>query len=334
VLPPAGGAKDDAADAADEVASVAESSILYDEFGHALPPPPPVQTLRKEASGMFSRELFWLFMMLLAITISETNSIRDNAHPTYFNIFTVLFELSSAFGGVGLSIGYPGSPLSLAGQFNSFSKLVLIAAMLAGRQRGLPTSIDPAVYLPALLSTKEAAEATSTAPDASAAVQSLVQMSVQMFDAGRRRPMASIRSIFGPQAAASSKQTPTSGASDAAGTRAPLSPRLAGEATPRLAGAVSPRLGGMAGPKLAGAASPRLRPQMHVTAPFTAVVVSVPGGGATPSHGNARGPTAGGAGAVAAIAAGASSMSAQGVDSAADGPRVDAADMPELFLDS
>jgi Trk-type K+ transport system membrane component len=323
VLPPAGGTKGDAADAADEVASVAESSILYDEFGHPLPPPPPVQTLRKEASGMFSRELFWLFTMLLAITISETNSIRDNAHPTYFNIFTVLFELSSAFGGVGLSIGYPGSPLSLSGQFNTFSKLVLIVAILAGRQRGLPTSIDPAVYLPALLSTKEAAEATSTAPDAAAAVQSLVQMSVQMFDAGRRRPMASIRSIFGPQAVASGKQTPTAGATDGAGTRATLFPRVGGGTTPRLAE-----------PKLAGAASPRLRPQMHVTAPFTAVVVSVPGGGATPSHGNAPEPTGGAAGTVDADAAGASSISAQGVNSAAHGPSADATDMPELSLDS
>jgi hypothetical protein len=89
---------------------------------------------------MFSRKLFWLFMMLLVITISDTNNIRDNAHPTYFNIFAVLFELSSAFGGVSLSIGYPGSSLSLSGQFNTFSKLVLIVAILAGRQRGLPTS--------------------------------------------------------------------------------------------------------------------------------------------------------------------------------------------------
>lgn len=45
----------------------------------------------------------------------------------------VLFETTSAFGTVGLSMGHPGSPLSLAGFFGAAGKLMIMAMMFMGR---------------------------------------------------------------------------------------------------------------------------------------------------------------------------------------------------------
>ena len=63
-------------------------------------------------------------------------------------VFTVLFEVVSAYGTVGLSFGYPGVNTSFSGQFNVVSKLVIIAMQIRGRHRGLPYALDRAVLLP------------------------------------------------------------------------------------------------------------------------------------------------------------------------------------------
>lgn len=111
---------------------------------------------------MFSRDLVWLFLALLLITIAESNAIRDTPAPRYMSIFGIIFELCSAYGTVGLSLGFPGTATSLSGQFGTFSKLIIVAVMLAGRHRGLPVAIDPAVYLPALLASTSMADAGSS----------------------------------------------------------------------------------------------------------------------------------------------------------------------------
>jgi hypothetical protein len=54
----------------------------------------------------------------------------------------------SAYGDVGLSLGYPTYPTSLSGHFNVFSRLVVRAMMLRGRHRGLPYALDRAITLP------------------------------------------------------------------------------------------------------------------------------------------------------------------------------------------
>ena len=69
-------------------------------------------------------------------------------------LWPIAFELASAYGTVGLTLGYPGSALSLSGLFSTFSKLIVMVVMLAGRHRGLPAAIDPAVHLPSLLNKK------------------------------------------------------------------------------------------------------------------------------------------------------------------------------------
>jgi trk system potassium uptake protein TrkH len=44
-----------------------------------------------------------------------------------------LFEVTSAFGTVGLSVGLPDSPTSLSGAFSPMGKLLIVLTMFLGR---------------------------------------------------------------------------------------------------------------------------------------------------------------------------------------------------------
>ncbi|KAF9883999.1 low affinity potassium transporter [Aspergillus nanangensis] len=65
-----------------------------------------------------------------------------------FSLFPFLFELVSAYGTVGLSLGYPGTETSLCSQFNWPSKLIVIAMEVRGRHRGLSHALDYAILFP------------------------------------------------------------------------------------------------------------------------------------------------------------------------------------------
>lgn len=54
----------------------------------------------------------------------------------------------SAYGCVGVSVGYPGKNYSFCGAWHPISKLILAAVALRGRHRGLPVAIDKAIMLP------------------------------------------------------------------------------------------------------------------------------------------------------------------------------------------
>lgn len=60
------------------------------------------------------------------------------------DIFPIVFELVSAFGGIGLTLGIPTQNYSFSGAFGSLSKLVVMVIMVRGRHRGLPVAIDRA----------------------------------------------------------------------------------------------------------------------------------------------------------------------------------------------
>ena len=60
-------------------------------------------------------------------------------------MFSILFEIVSAYGNVGMSLGYPNVNASFSSQFNTVSKLVVIAMQIRGRHRGLPYELDRAV---------------------------------------------------------------------------------------------------------------------------------------------------------------------------------------------
>jgi hypothetical protein len=65
-----------------------------------------------------------------------------------FTIFAIFFEVTSAYGTVGLSTGVPYDDYSLSGAFQSLSKVIMLAVMLRGRHRGLPLAIDRSILLP------------------------------------------------------------------------------------------------------------------------------------------------------------------------------------------
>ncbi|KAK9479092.1 cation transport protein-domain-containing protein [Lipomyces japonicus] len=94
-----------------------------------------------------SFDLWYIFLGLFVICIADGSQISDTSNPS-FNIFSVLFEVVSAYGTVGLSLGYPNTTTSFSAQFSVISKLVIIAMMLRGRHRGLPYALDRAILLP------------------------------------------------------------------------------------------------------------------------------------------------------------------------------------------
>jgi Cation transport protein len=111
--------------------------------------------LRKQLSF----DLWYIFLGLFLIAIIEGDRV-ENTNEYAFTLFSVLFEIMSAYGTVGLSLGYPTINASFSGEFRTLSKLVIIAMEIRGRHRGLPYELDRAVLLPSeSLQAKEAAEA-------------------------------------------------------------------------------------------------------------------------------------------------------------------------------
>ncbi|KAG9119455.1 low affinity potassium transporter, partial [Ceratobasidium sp. 392] len=94
-----------------------------------------------------AQDLFWLIAALTTLCAFERSRILDEA-TAYFNIFSLFFEIVSAFANVGFSLGVSSQPFSLSGEFRTIPKLVIIGLMIRGRHRGLPMAIDRAVQLP------------------------------------------------------------------------------------------------------------------------------------------------------------------------------------------
>lgn len=96
--------------------------------------------------NQLSFDLWFIFLGLFIICIAEGGKL-DEDNPR-FSVFSILFEIISAYGTVGLSLGYPNVDQSLSYKFTTISKLVIIAMMIRGRHRGLPYSLDRAIMLP------------------------------------------------------------------------------------------------------------------------------------------------------------------------------------------
>lgn len=112
------------------------------------------QHLRRQLSF----DLWYIFLGLFIISIVEGDRIA-NVNDAAFTTFSVLFEIVSAYGTVGLSLGYPGIDASFSAEFRTISKLVIIAMMIRGRHRGLPYALDRAILLPSeKLQAQEAGE--------------------------------------------------------------------------------------------------------------------------------------------------------------------------------
>jgi Trk-type K+ transport system membrane component len=97
--------------------------------------------LRKQLSF----DLWFIFLGLFIVACVEGTRLQTDPG---FSLFACLFEIVSAYGTVGLSLGYPNINASLSTEFSVVSKLVIVAMMIRGRHRGLPYELDRAILLP------------------------------------------------------------------------------------------------------------------------------------------------------------------------------------------
>ncbi|THU94444.1 hypothetical protein K435DRAFT_829295 [Dendrothele bispora CBS 962.96] len=80
-----------------------------------------------------SIDIWWLVWAVFLIAIIERGNIM-NEDLKWFDLFRVLFELVSAFGGIGLSLDcLQLDNFSFAGALKPLSKLIIIVIMTAGR---------------------------------------------------------------------------------------------------------------------------------------------------------------------------------------------------------
>jgi len=95
-----------------------------------------------------SFDIWWLALAVFFICVLERGKLLDPERASYFTVFSIIFEVVSAYGTVGLSLGVPNQNTSFSGAMGTASKLVLCSVMLRGRHRGLPAAIDRSVLLP------------------------------------------------------------------------------------------------------------------------------------------------------------------------------------------
>lgn len=116
-----------------------------------------------------SFDLWYVFLGFFLLAITEGGKIVGGR----FDLFSVLFEIVSAYGTVGLSMGVPNVNASLCSQFSVPGKLIIVAMQIRGRHRGLPYGLDRAVILPSEARLKrEHEEADATLARTSTAVSS------------------------------------------------------------------------------------------------------------------------------------------------------------------
>jgi potassium uptake Trk family protein len=121
-----------------------QSLGVYYDPDHIDPEAPSL--IATHIRKQLSFDLWFIFLGLFIITIAEGGRLGPGDES--FSTFAVLFEIVSAYGTVGMSLGYPGTNASFSAQFTKLSKLVIIALLYRGRHRGLPYSLDRAIILP------------------------------------------------------------------------------------------------------------------------------------------------------------------------------------------
>lgn len=99
---------------------------------------------KRFASAFIFRHSAVLLLALIICAYSEDPLIQPT-YPSEVNLFYIVFEIVSAYGSVGLSLGIPGQPYSLSGAFSTVGRLTIMAVMFLGKHRGLPRCSDEVV---------------------------------------------------------------------------------------------------------------------------------------------------------------------------------------------
>lgn len=107
-----------------------------------------------QKAEVFSKYLLWhmrrqlafdiwpLMLGIFLICCCERGKMLDPERSAWFTVFRIIFECTSAYSTIGLSMGTPTNNYSFSGEFGTVSKLIMILIMLRGRHRGLPVAID------------------------------------------------------------------------------------------------------------------------------------------------------------------------------------------------
>ncbi|XP_006461265.1 hypothetical protein AGABI2DRAFT_70136 [Agaricus bisporus var. bisporus H97] len=103
--------------------------------------------LAMHARKQLAFDIWWLTIAVFLICIIERHNITNPDRP-WFNVFAIIFEVVSAYGPVGLSLGVGYDNFSLSGAFSTLSKLIVCVTMLRGRHRNLPFALDRSIMLP------------------------------------------------------------------------------------------------------------------------------------------------------------------------------------------
>ncbi|EIW72701.1 hypothetical protein TREMEDRAFT_11924, partial [Tremella mesenterica DSM 1558] len=93
-------------------------------------------------------DIWPLALAVFLVLIVERGKLLDPERQPWFSIFRVIFECTSAYSTIGLSLGTPNNNYSFSGELSTLSKLIMIVLLLRGRHRGLPVAIDRAILLP------------------------------------------------------------------------------------------------------------------------------------------------------------------------------------------
>jgi Trk-type K+ transport system membrane component len=87
--------------------------------------------VRQQLRAQLAHDAWYIVLALWLIMIVEADRFKKN--PEVFSVFNFIFELVSAYGCVGISVGVPWDAYSFCGSWSTLSKLILCAVMLRGR---------------------------------------------------------------------------------------------------------------------------------------------------------------------------------------------------------
>ena len=105
----------------------------------------PAARAAKFSKRLLARDIIWVYLAIIIITFVEGGRPSTDPAVVLNSFLFICFEVVSAFGTVGLSVGFPGQNYSYCGSFHGVSKFIILLTLIAGRHRGLPESIDFAV---------------------------------------------------------------------------------------------------------------------------------------------------------------------------------------------
>ena len=70
-------------------------------------------------------DIWPLTVAIFLICVVERGQLMDPAKTVWFTVFRIIFECTSAYATIGLSLGTPNNNYSFAGEFSTLSKLIV-----------------------------------------------------------------------------------------------------------------------------------------------------------------------------------------------------------------